>query len=108
MGDADLAAVIRSTELAYLHVAPSGPDLVGAEVELVGLPDRERRLALALEPVADRYDYILIDCPPSLGLLTLNALTAADAVLDPAPVRVLRARGARAADADRSSGCAPG
>jgi chromosome partitioning protein len=83
IGDAELAAVVRPTELAYLHVAPSGPDLVGAEVELVGLPDREHRLARALEGVADRYDYILIDCPPSLGLLTLNGLTAAASVLIP-------------------------
>jgi chromosome partitioning protein len=71
------------TELSHLHVVPAGPDLVGAEIELVGLEDREHRLARALrEPVWD-YDFVLIDCPPSLGLLTLNALTAADAVLVP-------------------------
>lgn len=83
IGDASLADVVRPTELAWLEVAPAGPDLVGAEVELVGLEDRERRLARALDDVAGRYAYVLVDCPPSLGLLTLNALTAADAVLIP-------------------------
>ena len=93
IGDLDLAAIVRPTELAYLHIAPSGPDLVGAEVELVGLPDREHRLARALEGVADRYDYVLIDCPPSLGLLTLNALTAAASVLIPLQCEYLALEG---------------
>jgi chromosome partitioning protein len=83
VGNASLLEVAHPTELEFLHVAPAGPDLVGAEIELVGLEDRERRLARALDSVVDQYDYVLIDCPPSLGLLTLNALTAADAVLIP-------------------------
>jgi chromosome partitioning protein len=64
-------------------VAPASVALAGAEVELAGAEQRERRLARVLRPVADRYDYVLLDCPPSLGLLTVNALTAADSVLIP-------------------------
>ena len=75
--------VIHTSELRYLDVVPSTPDLTGAEIELVAEDKREYRLREALEPVARRYDYVLIDCPPSLGLLTLNALTAADSVLIP-------------------------
>ena len=66
-----------------VDLAPSAIALAGAEVELAGAAARERRLARLLQPVADRYDHIFIDCPPSLGLLTVNALTAADAVLIP-------------------------
>jgi chromosome partitioning protein len=80
---AGLRSVIRETELPTLHVAPSSVDLVGAEVELGDDDDRQFRLRKAIEPVKDDYDYILIDSPPSLGLLTVNALTAADAVLVP-------------------------
>ncbi len=71
------------TELETLHVVPSGRDLVGAEIELVSMDAREYRLAQSIEAIGDAYEIILIDCPPSLGLLTLNALTAADAVLIP-------------------------
>ncbi len=78
-----LVEMLHPTELKYLEVVPATPDLTGAELELIDLPMREARLKHALKPVLNRYDYILIDCPPSLGLLTLNALTAADAVLVP-------------------------
>ncbi len=71
------------TELAYLGVVPSEMDLVGAEIELVTIPEREHRLKAALDPARDHLDFVVVDCPPSLGLLTLNALTAADSVLIP-------------------------
>ena len=75
--------VMLSTELTYLDLIPSGRDLYGAEIELVSAIARERRLTSALEGVRDSHAITLIDCPPSLGLLTLNALTAADSVLVP-------------------------
>ena len=76
-------AIIRHVQFKNLDVLPATPDLAGAEVELVDRPERERRMREALVNVRDRYDYILIDCPPSLGLITVNMLTAADALLIP-------------------------
>jgi chromosome partitioning protein len=75
--------VIRESELQGLFVAPSDQNLSGAEVELVGAIAREQKLKKLLDPLRDRFHYILIDCPPSLGLLTINALTAADSYLVP-------------------------
>ena len=74
---------IRETELAHLRLLPSDIDLVGAEIELVALEHREYRLKTGLEPVMESYAFVIIDCPPSLGLLTINALVAADRVLVP-------------------------
>ena len=74
---------IRRDLLPGLDVLPSGQKLSGAEVELVGLMARETKLRQALQGIRDRYDFIFIDCPPSLGLLTVNTLTAADSVLIP-------------------------
>ena len=76
-------AVAAALHFPRLDLIPSTRDLAGAEIELVGEPHRESILRRALEPVRDLYDYILVDCPPSLGLLTLNTLTAADSVLIP-------------------------
>ncbi len=78
-----LAELVVPTELRFLDLVPATADLTGAEVELVGMERREHRLKQALDPLKRKYDFILIDCPPSLGLLTLNALTAADSVLIP-------------------------
>lgn len=75
--------VIQPTELPLLSVIPATPDLAGAELELVDQAERETRLKKILQPLRDSYDYIIIDSPPSLGLLTLNALTAANSVLIP-------------------------
>jgi len=78
-----ISDVILSTELEFLKLVPSNYDLVGAEVEMVPLLARENRLKMALKPIREDFNYIIIDCPPSLGLLTLNTLTACNSVLIP-------------------------
>ena len=75
--------IITNTELEFLDIITSTNDLVGAEVELVNLMAREHQLEKVLKPIRKKYDYILIDCPPSLGLLTLNALTCSNSVIIP-------------------------
>ncbi len=93
IGAATLAQVTIPTKRVGLDLAPSAIPLAGAEVELVGIARREHRLAQSLAPLRDRYDYVLIDCPPSLGLLTVNALVAADSVLIPMQCEYLALEG---------------
>ncbi|HKB71105.1 MAG TPA: ParA family protein [Thermoanaerobaculia bacterium] len=76
-------SAVRETAFPNLRLVPATRDLVGAEIELVELPDREHRLKQALDGLREDYDYLLVDCPPSLGLLTLNGLCAADEILIP-------------------------
>ena len=83
IGEAPLSEVIRPTEMDCLFVAPATSDLTGAEIELVSAFARESKLKTALAEIKGQFDFILIDCPPSLGLLTVNALTAADSFLVP-------------------------
>ena len=83
IGDVALTDCIRPTEITTLFVVPATMDLVGAELELIGRDDRQSFLKRSLGGVRDQFDYIIIDCPPSLGMLTLNALTAADGVVVP-------------------------
>jgi chromosome partitioning protein len=90
---ADVDSAIEQTKLDGLALLPSNIDLAAAEVLLVGEVAREQALARVLRPLQDRYDQILIDCPPSLGLLTVNALTAADGVLVPLECEYFALRG---------------
>lgn len=83
IGASSINEVLCQTEMPCLFVAPATKDLIGAEIELVNAEKRESRLKEALQPLRSQFDYILLDCPPSLGLLTLNALTAADSLLVP-------------------------
>ena len=83
LGDVPIGDVIAGTGVDKLDLVPATMQLAGAEIELVATLSRETRLRRALQPIAELYDYVLIDCPPSLGLLTLNALTAATEALIP-------------------------
>lgn len=83
MGTANAADNILTTAVAGLHLLPSTQTLAGADIDLLDMENREFRLRDALQPIADYYDYILLDCPPALGYLTINALTAADSVIIP-------------------------
>jgi chromosome partitioning protein len=83
IGDVEPRDAVIKTAMPFLSLLPSHINLVGAEIEMVNEPNREKKMRVALEPIRSSYEYIIIDCPPSLGLLTLNALTAADSVLIP-------------------------
>jgi chromosome partitioning protein len=93
INQADLASAVMPTALSNLDLVPSGQRLSGAEVELVGMMARETRLRTLLTGVRSNYDFIIVDCPPSLGLLTVNALTAADSVLIPLQCEYLALEG---------------
>ena len=83
IGEKNIRETIQTTQVTNLSIIPANPDLVGAEIELVDMPQREYRLKSALAEVGDQFHYILIDCPPSLGLLTVNSLSAAETFLVP-------------------------
>src|SRR5438093_46999 len=92
-GEVRVEQILLPTELEFLTVAPASRDLVGIEVELINVQGREYRLKEALASVRDRFEYILVDCPPSLGLLTVNSLTAADGILIPVQCEYLALEG---------------
>jgi chromosome partitioning protein len=81
--EAPIRNLILETELDFLKIVPSNIDLIGAEIELVGFQDRETRLKKSLEEIRAEFDFFIIDCPPSLGLITVNSFTASDSVLIP-------------------------
>ena len=92
--DLNTGEIILKTKLKNVDLIPSNIDLSKAEIELMNMLDRERTLKHILDPLKDIYDYILIDCPPSLGILTINALTASDEVIVPVETDYLALRGA--------------
>lgn len=81
INDMPISVLIKKTATKNVFIVPAGQDLSGAEIELVDEPDREKKLKKQLDPIKDDYDYIIIDCPPAVGLLSLNALNAADSLL---------------------------
>ena len=83
IGQIDVTDALIQTEMEKLHMIPSHINLVGAEIELLNFPEREFVMKKALSPISDQYDYIIIDCSPSLGIITINSLTAADSVIIP-------------------------
>ena len=93
VGETPFADILQPTHLETLQIAPANRDLTGAEVELLGVDGREFRLKEALAPLRGRYEHIFLDCPPSLGMLTLNALVAAEGVLVPVQCEYLALEG---------------
>lgn len=83
VGGVNASDAVRETELPFLDLVPSHINLVGAEIEMIDREQRERILQKAIEDLREKYDFVIIDCPPSLGLLTINALTASDSVIIP-------------------------
>ncbi len=83
IGSTDMEETIRQTELDFLDLVPAHINLVGAEIEMIDREERENILKKAIENARDKYDFVIIDCPPSLGLLTINALTASDSIVIP-------------------------
>jgi len=83
VNDLDPREAIQKTETPFLDLLPAHIDLVGAEIEMINMPEREFKMQRMLQPVKDEYDFIIIDCSPSLGLITINALTGADSVIIP-------------------------
>ncbi|MBW1980485.1 MAG: ParA family protein [Deltaproteobacteria bacterium] len=83
INETEPSETVYSTALSYLHIIPAHMELIGAEIELQEMPGREKVLGEQVRPLVSLYDYIILDCPPSLGLLTVNALTAADSVIIP-------------------------
>lgn len=93
IGAVEIRAIVRETDIASLHVAPSHINLVGAEIEIADLPRREYRLKQAFAAIRADYAFVVVDCPPSLGLLTVNALTASDSVVIPLQTEYLALEG---------------
>jgi chromosome partitioning protein len=95
VNDTSMKEAIQDTAIKKLKVCPANMNLAGAEVELVSMMSREQRLKEKLDEIKDDFDYILIDCPPSLGLITLNAFTASDSVLIPVQCEYFALEGLR-------------